>query len=58
MLLNKQIKQLFSLASSFTVLGMKSTTNIDEVKKKYIELAKKYHPDLNKDNINANSRFA
>lgn len=38
----------FSLAANFAILGLKSNVNLGEVKKKYYELAKIYHPDMNK----------
>jgi molecular chaperone DnaJ len=39
------------------VLGVQRGATKDEVKKKFRELAKKYHPDLNKDDKNAEAKF-
>ena len=41
----------------YDVLGVSKTASKDEIKKKYRELAKKYHPDLNKDDRNAAQMF-
>lgn len=41
----------------YDVLGVSKTASKDEIKKKYRELAKKYHPDLNKDDKNAAQMF-
>jgi DnaJ-class molecular chaperone len=41
----------------YTVLGLPKSSTKDEIKKKYRELAKKYHPDLNKDDKNAEAKF-
>lgn len=51
------IRQTFSLASHFAVLGLKSTARLEEVKKKYYELAKKYHPDVNSEDQQAHKKF-
>jgi curved DNA-binding protein CbpA len=58
MLLAAQLKRCFSLSASFTVLGLKTTSKMDEVKRKYFELAKKYHPDVNTTDKNASNKFA
>jgi hypothetical protein len=58
MLIGFQLRCMFSLYASFTVLGLKSTSRMDEVKRKYYELAKQYHPDVNSADKNAGAKFA
>ena len=41
----------------YEVLGIGKNASKDEIKKKYREMAKKYHPDLNKDNKAAEEKF-
>ncbi|KAF4040110.1 DnaJ central domain [Phytophthora infestans] len=42
----------------YDVLGVSSDANKNEIKKKYYQLAKKYHPDTNKADPNAAKKFA
>jgi curved DNA-binding protein CbpA len=58
MLLGLHLRKNFSLSSSFSVLGLKSTSRFEDVKKKYYELAKMYHPDVNGSDRQANNKFA
>jgi molecular chaperone DnaJ len=41
----------------YQILGVSETTGKDEIKRKYRELAKKYHPDRNKGNKEAEEKF-
>lgn len=41
----------------YDILGVSKTATDDEIKSAYRKLAKKYHPDLNKDNEEAHKKF-
>lgn len=41
----------------YKILDLKKTATIDDVKKAYRKLARKYHPDLNPNNEEANKKF-
>ena len=41
----------------YEVLGVNKNASKDEIKKAYRKLARKYHPDVNKDNPEAESKF-
>ena len=41
----------------YEVLGLSKGASADEIKKSYRQLAKKYHPDLNPDNKEAEAKF-
>lgn len=48
---------LYKKKSFYDVLGVQSTASKEEIKSKYRELAKKCHPDLNRDDKNAEKKF-
>jgi len=41
----------------YDILGVDKSASADEIKSAYRKLAKKYHPDLNKDNPDASAKF-
>jgi len=41
----------------YSILEVEKTATITEIKKSYKKLARKYHPDLNQDNAEAESKF-
>ena len=58
MLTNLRLCYYFSLSANFAILGLKGTNRMEDVKKKYYELAKIYHPDVNAADQNAHKKFA
>lgn len=56
MLCRPQLKYLFSLSANFAILGLPSSCSFETAKKKYYELAKLYHPDVNS-TPNAQAKF-
>lgn len=47
----------FSLASNLAILGLKASTPLPDIKRKYYELAKMYHPDVNTQDATAHRKF-
>jgi len=51
------IKNLVSKRDYYDLLGIKSTATAQEIKLAYFQLAKKYHPDANPNNVEAAQKF-
>jgi len=45
------------MTDPYTILGVSKSSSLDEIKKSYRKLAKKYHPDLNPGNKEAEKKF-
>ena len=45
------------MSDPYQVLGLQKSASLDEIKKSYRKLAKKYHPDLNPGNKDAEKKF-
>ncbi|AKX33824.1 hypothetical protein SLITO_v1c01580 [Spiroplasma litorale] len=54
---NDTFQKPSQLDEAYKVLGLDKNASLTVVKKKYIELAKKYHPDKNKGNLEAQAKM-
>lgn len=52
------ISPAFTQREYYKTLGVKQTTSQADIKKAYRKLSTKFHPDRNKDDKNANDKFA
>ncbi|MGQ4874672.1 MAG: DnaJ domain-containing protein [Promethearchaeia archaeon] len=51
------MKEFKSRKECYKILGVNEDSTIEEIKKAYLKMAKKYHPDLNKKDPEANRKF-
>lgn len=49
--------RLLAKRDYYEILGLTRNCNTKDIKKAYYQLAKKYHPDTNKDDPNAAKKF-